>query len=180
MDDGGCLDSFPWWAIVACNLVSLGIYGLGAYIVYQVGWIFMAVYLAFILAMEVRLLAGHCVHCCYYGRACAFGRGKLSALFFKRGDPARFAGLVVSWRTLLPDMLVSLLPLAAGVVALVDDFSWWVLAAMIALLALSTMGNAAVRTNIACKRCRQRELGCPAEKLFQKSGDTDSCSKESA
>jgi len=36
------------------------------------------------------------------------------------------------------------------------------------LLLLATAGKGAVRSSLACKRCRQRELGCPAERLFAK------------
>jgi len=36
------------------------------------------------------------------------------------------------------------------------------------LIGLATQGNYLVRSRIACKYCKQRELGCPAEKLFRK------------
>jgi hypothetical protein len=37
---------------------------------------------------------------------------------------------------------------------------------MVLLAALSLGGNSFVRTRIVCKYCRQREIGCPAEKFF--------------
>jgi hypothetical protein len=168
MEESECFESYPWWTVAVSNLVSLAVYGLGAYIVFGVSWIFTVAYLAFVLVLEVRLLARHCVDCCYYGKSCAFGKGRLSAVFFKRGDPERFNRKSMSWRDMVPDLLVALVPVITGIVLLVLDFSWVVLAAVVALILLATVGNAAVRGSLACRYCRQRELGCPAEALFQK------------
>jgi len=165
-----CYENYPWWVIFPSSLLALAVYGLGAYIIYQWGWIWMAAYLLFVLVLEVRLLRGSCVHCCYYGKTCAFGRGRVSGLLFKRGDPETFSRRKVTWRELIPDILVSLVPVAAGIVFLIRDFAWPVLAAVITLLLLSTAGNGFVRSNLACRHCRQRELGCPAERFFQKTG----------
>ncbi len=167
MQEDRCFESYPWWIVVVCNLVSLAVYGLGAYIVYGVSWIFTVAYLAFVLVLEVRLLRGHCVDCYYYGRACAFGKGRLSEVFFKRGEPERFNRKSMSWWDMVPDMLVALVPVVTGIVLLVLDFSWAVLAAVVCLVLLATLGNAAVRSSLACRHCAQRELGCPAERLFQ-------------
>jgi hypothetical protein len=42
------------------------------------------------------------------------------------------------------------------------------LTALVALfILLVTIGNFLVRTSYACKYCKQQEIGCPAEKLFQ-------------
>jgi hypothetical protein len=163
-----CYENYPWWVIVPSSLLTLAIYGLGAYTVYQWGWIWMTAYLLFVLVLEVRLLKSSCVHCYYYGKTCAFGRGRLSGPLFKRGDPKTFSSRNVTWRELIPDILVSLIPVVAGIVFLIRDFAWPVLAAVILLLFLSTVGNGFVRSNLACRHCRQRELGCPAERLFQK------------
>ncbi|NPV60454.1 MAG: hypothetical protein HPY75_12460 [Actinobacteria bacterium] len=174
METGECYENYPWWAVALCNLVSQAIYGLGAFIVYQLGWIWMAIYLVYLLVLEIRLLGGHCVHCYYYGKACAFGKGRLSALFFKRGDPGRFSGKRITWLSMIPDILVGLVPIIAGIIVLVRGFSWTVLVAMISVLLLATAGSGAVRNSLACRHCRQRELGCPAEQLFRKAGSQES------
>jgi hypothetical protein len=170
VDNGECYESYPWSIIVVSNTLSLAVYGLGAFVIYQLSWVLMAVYLAFIAVLEIRLLAGHCVHCYYYGHACAFGKGKLSALFFKRGDPARFVDKEMTWWNMVPDLLVVLVPAVIGIIVMVRDFSWVVLGSVVILLLLATVGNSAVRSSLACKRCKQRELGCPAEALFNKAG----------
>jgi hypothetical protein len=168
MEENAGYESYPWRIVVLSNLVSLGIYGLGAFIIYQVGWIWMTIYLAYILILEIRLLRGHCVHCYYYGKACAFGKGRLSSLLFKRGDPESFSKMSITWWAMVPDILVGLVPIGVAIVILVRDFSWVILAAVIGVLLLATVGNGAVRGSLSCKHCKQRELGCPAERLFQK------------
>jgi hypothetical protein len=42
--------------------------------------------------------------------------------------------------------------------------------ALAVLIALSFVGNAVLRGSFACKYCKQREIGCPAEKLFGGAG----------
>jgi len=107
------------------------------------------------------------VDCYYYGRVCGLGKGRLCSLLFRKGDPQRFVEKETSWTKMLPDFMVFILPLAGGIVLLSGDFNW-VLAAMLAILViLSFGGNALIRGSFACKYCKQREIGCPAEKLFR-------------
>ena len=47
-------------------------------------------------------------------------------------------------------------------------FSWVLLLAIGALVLLGSVGTGFIRGQLACKYCRQRELGCPAEQLFNK------------
>lgn len=49
---------------------------------------------------------------------------------------------------------------------LTRGWSWVLLGLLVALLVLSSMGNAIVRGSFVCKYCRQREIGCPAQELF--------------
>jgi hypothetical protein len=69
---------------------------------------------------------------------------------------------------MIPDLLVSLVPLIIGIVLLILEFDFIILFAAILLIVATTSGNAFVRGNLTCKYCRQRESGCPAEKLFNK------------
>lgn len=165
MEEISCYDSYPRWIILISSLVSIATYAAGAFIVYMADLIFLILYLLLILGLEVRLLGGHCVNCWYYGKWCAFGRGALSGLLFKRGRPERFLKKA-GFRDILPDLLIVLLPLAAGIAALIRDFSWLVLSMMVLLALLASAGNAFVRGSLACRYCRQRRLGCPAEQLF--------------
>jgi hypothetical protein len=161
-------ESYPARIVLATNAFSFAIWLAGAFIIWQAAGLWVILYLAFILALQFRLIRGHCPDCYYYGKRCANGMGKLSSLFFKKGNPADFCKRQMTWKDIVPDFMVSVIPMAIGVWILITGFSW-VIAGLVALLfVLSFPGNAFVHGSLVCKNCRQRELGCPAEKLFQK------------
>lgn len=161
-------ENFPVWIVILSNLFSILIYSSGFAITLQLGWIAAALYLVFILALEYRLISKHCINCYYWGMTCGFGKGRLSALFFKRGDPNKFCGNEMSWKDMIPDLLVSLVPFIIGIVLIIIKFDFTILFALIILIVLTTAGNGFIRGNLTCRYCKQRELGCPAEKLFSK------------
>jgi hypothetical protein len=161
-------EDYPAQTVILANLVSLAIYISGAFIMYQIGLLWMVLYLAFIGYLEIGLLKGHCVNCYYYGKRCAFGKGKLSSLLFRKGKSSEFCKKHMTWKDIAPDFMVSVIPMIIGGVILIFDFSWLILFLVILLFVLSFPGTAFVRGSLACKHCRQRELGCPAEKLFKK------------
>ena len=163
-----CYENYPLWIVILTNIVSFTIYGTGAFIVYKIGWIWLVLYILYIAWLESRLLRRSCVNCYYYGKVCAFGKGKLSSLFFKEGDTNRFKEDKITWKDMVPDLMVSLIPIVAGVILLVIDFQWLILSMVLLLLLLSSLGNGLIRGSLACKYCKQREIGCPAEQLFSR------------
>jgi len=162
-----CYENYPASTILISNLLNIFICAIGFYILFNFGLIYSLIYLAYFLVMEIRLWHRSCVNCYYYGKCCAFGKGKLARLFFKRGNK-KLSECKVGWKDLILDFLVSLIPLIAGIILLVIHFSWLILSLILILAVLSSFGNGFVRGQLACKYCRQRELGCPAEKLFDK------------
>ena len=165
---GVYLDKYPVSTIFISNFVSLTIYGIGAYIMFWVGVASLTIYLAFIFVMEIFLYTKSCKDCYYYGKLCAFGKGRIACLITKKGDPDDFAKRPVSWRSVVPDLLVTLIPMITAVVLMIVDFHWILPIMLVLLILLTSAGNSYVRGYRACKHCRQRELGCPAEKLFNK------------
>lgn len=161
----GCYENYPLWMVLLSNALSISIYIAGTLILYQFGIIFAVLYLVFCLFMEIRLLKNGCVNCYYYGKTCAFGKGRLSSYFFKRGDVSLFSAKEISWYHILADFMVSLLPLAGGIILLINKFDWIILLLIIIILILALGGNAFIRS-LSCKNCKQRELGCPAADLF--------------
>ena len=161
-------ENYPAWIIILSNIFSIMIYIIGALIIYKVGVVWLVLYLLFIGLLELRLLKGHCVNCYYYAKCCAFGKGKLSALFFKKGDPKKFILKKITWKDLIPDILVSAIPMVVGIIMLIMNFNWLLLILILMLFLLTSAGNGFVRGSLACKYCKQREIGCPAEKLFDK------------
>ncbi|MCX6814883.1 MAG: hypothetical protein NTY20_04520 [Candidatus Aenigmarchaeota archaeon] len=161
-------ENFPLWIPTLAILISLSVYAIGAYILSGFGILFSVLYLLYCLWVELRVIQMSCVNCYYYGKVCAFGKGKLCSLFFKKGDPKMFLAKKISWVQILPDFLVFILPLVGGIILLVMGFSW-ILAGLLALLTVIFLGGTGfIRGSCACKFCKQRELGCLAEKLFSK------------
>ncbi len=154
--------------IAVYDAVSFGIYFIGAYIMFKFGAIMGWLYVIFCLAAEVRIMKTSCVHCFYYGKWCGAGRSKLAALLFKKGDPGKFNEKEITWKALIPDILISLIPFVTGIYLLIIGFNWPVLLAVVLLFILATQGNAFTHGYIVCKYCKQKELGCPAEELFSK------------
>jgi hypothetical protein len=167
-------ESYPAWMTALSSGLSVSIYALGAAIVARLGWGFLAAYLLFLVYLEVNLLRKSCAHCVYYGKGCFSGRGVVCSWLFARRDPSRFSSREVSWLTVLPDLLVTLVPLGVGLFLLIRQFDWILLSMMVGLVILAFPANGLVRGKLACCHCRQRELGCPAEKLFRKRGEGES------
>jgi hypothetical protein len=168
MKEISCYENYPLWIVILSNMVSLFIYAMGAFVIYNVGWIWITVFVIYIAWLEIRLLRRSCVNCYYYGKVCAFGKGKVSCLFFKKGDTNRFKQDTITWKDIVPDVMVSLIPIVTGIVLLVIDFNWLILSMVLLLLLLSSIGNGLIRASLACKYCKQREIGCSAEQLFNK------------
>ena len=101
-------------------------------------------------------------------KTCAFGKGYLSSRFFLKGQPERFNQMKITWKDIVPDFLVFIVPVLAGIILLIQEFSLTILILIIALFILGFFGNALVRGKLACRYCKQRESGCPAEQLFNK------------
>jgi hypothetical protein len=166
MQEPGCKEQYPLTTVFVSNLLSVLLYGIGIYILFQFGIPWVIGYVIFILLLEFRLISRHCVDCYYYGKTCAFGKGRLSSLFFRKGNPEKFVGMTITWKDMVPDFLVFIIPVLAGLLLLVREFSWTILILIIALFLLGFMGNAYVRGQLACKYCKQKEIGCPAVALF--------------
>ena len=161
-------EDYPSWIVLIATLQQLSIFVIGAYLMGLLGLPWLIAYLVYLIWLELRLLRKSCVNCYYYGRRCAFGQGKLCSLFFRKGDPNAFLSHSLSWKDMLPDFLVSLVPFLVGIILLVRQFSWTVVALLVLLFLLTSLGNGFVRGSLACSHCRQLELGCPAEQLFKK------------
>ena len=158
--------------VLVCNTVGLAIYAIGIFLMLRIGIIWGLLYAAYCIWMEWRVLSGSCRSCYYFGKRCGFGKGRLCSWLFTRRPEQDFAEKQISWLDLVPDFMVSLIPLVAGIIILIRSFSWLVLALILLLVGLASMGTALIRGQLACKYCRQRELGCPAELLFSKTKHT--------
>lgn len=172
MKNNKAYENFPVWIPLLAWVLSLSIYALGTYIFWFLYIPLTAAYIIYCLWIEYRILRFSCVNCYYYGKTCGLGKGKLCAMLFKKGNPESFSEKEISWKDLIPDFLVLIFPLIGGTVILIRDFTWLILVLMVVLVVLSMGGNALIRGSFACKYCKQKELGCPAEQLFNKTAKT--------
>lgn len=168
MEETKSYERFPIWIALLANLVAILIYAIGACILAGFGILLSILYLLYCLWIEMGVLRGSCENCYYYGKVCGLGKGKLCSLLFKKGDPQKFVEKEVSWLKILPDFMVFIFPLVGGIILLLSDFTLLLVAMLSILVILSFVGNAVIRGSLACKYCRQREIGCPAEQLFRK------------
>ena len=161
-------ENYPLCIVALTNLLSLSIYLIGLYIFSRFGILYAVLFALYIFWIEFRLVTKSCRNCYYYGKFCAFGRGKCCSLLFKKGDSKKFGKKEITMKDIIPDFLITILPIIAGIILLVNNFSWFILALMALLIVLGFSGNAIIRGSCACKYCKQRKMGCPAEKLFKK------------
>ena len=161
-------ENYPSSFIILANALQISIYAIGAFIINLLGTFWLVFYLMFLVYLEIKLLKRGCVNCYYYGKRCAFGKGKICSLFFRKGNTKKFVNNKITWKDILPDFMVSIIPAITGIVLLIINFNWLLLALVILLFLLTSFGNGLVRGSLACKYCKQRKIGCPAEKLFNK------------
>ena len=161
-------DNYPIQIPLLSALLSLAIYTIGACILSGFGLIAVLFYILFCLWAEYHVLLKSCRYCYYYGKLCGLGKGRIVPLFFKKGDPSIFLGRKISWKDLIPDMLIFLIPLLGGIVYLFMHFNFLTLALMILLAILALPGTGFMRSCLLCPNCKQRGLGCPAQELFGK------------
>jgi len=162
-------DNYSYRFIILSNLLQFIIYIIGAYFLFLFGYIWVIIYVVFIIILEIRLLKMSCTNCYYYGKLCAFGKGKLSSAFFNKGNPRKFILKQIKLIDIIPDFLVFLIPMFLGIYLVLTKFNFILLSLIVIIFFLGFIGNGIIRGSFACKYCKQREIGCPAEQLFSKS-----------
>ena len=161
-------EQYPKRFVIVSNLQSLAIYVIGAFLLWLLVPLISICYVFYCVILEVRLLRRSCINCYYYGKTCCFGKGRMCSILFKKGEPQRFTEKEITWHDVLPDFMVTIVPIVGGMILLTDEFSWTVIISILALLGLGFAGSAVVRGSFACKYCLQKDLGCPAQRLFEK------------
>lgn len=118
------------------------------------------IYLTFAVVMVgIVLRKLVCTNCYYFGKWCCLGWGKLSALFFKKGDIEKFAASLGIKLAPLTYGLLSIIPIILIVISLFQSFLLIKLIVLILLLLVSFYSGALSRKK-ACADCKMR-LVCP-------------------
>lgn len=119
-------------------------------------WAYLATALVTV-GLALRKLV--CTNCYYYGKRCATGWGKLSALLFRKGPIENFSTSVGIKVAPLTYGLLSLVPLVLVIAAMLWGFTWAKLAVLLALLGVSFYSGAIARRK-ACAGCKMSTI-CP-------------------
>ena len=161
-------ENFPFSTIFIANSFTIAIYLIGIYFLLQFHVIYAVLYFIYIILLETYIYKEGCVSCYYYGKFCAFGRGKLAPLFFKKDDPAKFCKKEVNWLKMIPQVILVVIPIIAGIILLVKSFSWFILILVLIPPASWFFANPIIYGKLACPYCKQGAICCPALELFNK------------
>jgi hypothetical protein len=154
------LESFPLSRVIFANVLMLVWIGLGTiacwFIYPVVAWIYLAAAIIMVFVVLRKLV---CTNCYYYGKQCALGWGKISALFFSPGNIEEFSTCAGVKAAPITYGLLTLIPLVLCIVALVQAVTALKVAVLVLLLAVSVYSGAIGR-KVACTNCKMR-LICP-------------------
>lgn len=162
-------DNFPACMIFIVNILTLLVYVTGAYIMFKLSVITGILYLVYLIILEFQVYREGCRYCFYYGKLCAFGKGAIAALFFKKGNPKKFCERKLSFKDFIPQLLVVLVPLIIGITLLISrGFNILILLALIYPVFSWFCLNPIIYGKLACVHCKQGSICCPALEFFTK------------
>jgi hypothetical protein len=161
-------ENYPTWMVFVTNLVSVSVYLDSLFLIYLVWPVLVIPFFIYMVCLELSVYREGCVNCYYYGKVCAFGRGKTAKIFLRKGDPKKFTEKTVGFRDFLPSSLVSIVPLAAGILLLLQEFDWIILGLMVWPLIVMFLGNPVIYGEMACPNCKQAQICCPVCEFFKK------------
>lgn len=161
-------ENFPIWSIIIFNIVSFSVYFAGIYILYLIMPLISLLFLVYIIYNEMSVYRHGCASCYYYGKLCAFGRGKVAKMFMKKGNPKKFSEKGVSMKDFIPSMLVSIIPILAGIYLLIQSFNLIILLLIAWPVVVWLFFNPLMYGEYACIHCKQARICCPVCEYFKK------------
>ena len=146
-------------SLVAFNLLfSLAGFAVSLIVLAQLGTWTWAGYLALYLLEMAAVLAFACTRCCYYGKNCGTGYGRLAALLFKKEAEEEFHQATSHKVAGILMLVISPLPILGGIASLIVGFSLQRLFLFLALIGLTVAGFV-TRPRLVCGHCKQAESG---------------------
>lgn len=154
------LEEFPVSDVILGNLMMILQIALGTIAGWFVYPIAALIYLVTAVSMVYIVLRWMvCTHCYYYGKRCALGWGKLSALFFKKKNITQFSTCTGIKIAPFFYPLLAIIPLIFATVALIQELTPMRIAILTLLLFISIYSGAISRKKV-CANCKMR-LICP-------------------
>lgn len=168
MKEPAAFEKYPVTTVITFWLVALLNFAIGIYLLSLINIIFSLLYVIYIVAIELSVYREGCVSCWYYGKRCSSGRGVIAPHFFKKDDSKKFCERQVTWKNMLPTMLVTVIPVAAGLYLLSMGFTYLLIGLTIIPILTWFIWNPLVYGKLACPHCRQGRICCPANAFFGK------------
>lgn len=166
--DPPVFQKYPLSTVLIFQLVSLANYAVGLYLLYQISVLFSILFAFYVIMMEFSVYKEGCASCYYYGKRCMSGRGKIAALFVRKEDPKRFCEKKVTWKNLLPQVLLSLIPIIAGAYLLITNFNFLFIGLILVPVLTWFVANPLMYGKLGCLHCKQGRICCPANDFFGK------------
>ncbi|MBW3015593.1 hypothetical protein KY330_04165 [Candidatus Woesearchaeota archaeon] len=162
-------DKYPLWIVIIVNILLLAVYLAGGFIMFKLNWITGVIFIVYVGLIEIFMYKEACPNCFYYGKRCAFGKGVIAGLIFKKGNPQKFCEKEISFKDFIPQTLTVLVPLIVGIALLISrGFDTWVVIAVAYPVISWFAVNPIVYGKLACPHCKQGSVCCPALKFFKK------------
>lgn len=159
---------YPLSTVLITNSVIVIIWIISVYLVWQLGRFLGILFIIYIIGLEFFIYKHGCSCCYYYGKRCAFGRGKIAPFLVRRDNPQKFCQRKVTCLNLLPVILGSLIPVIAGLILLIRSFSWPILILTLIPVANWFFINPLIYGKLICLHCQQGRICCPANDFFGK------------
>lgn len=121
-----------------------------------IAWIYLFFAILMVFVILRRMV---CPNCYYYGKWCSMGWGKLSALFFKKGDIEDFSTSLGIKLAPITYGLLTIIPLILIIISFFKGFSIFKAVVLILLLLVSFYSGAISRKK-TCAKCKMRMI-CP-------------------
>ncbi|NQT31440.1 MAG: hypothetical protein HQ588_03820 [Deltaproteobacteria bacterium] len=154
------LEEHPKATIILGNLVMMLWIALGTIACWflhpLLGWLYLAAALIMVGVVLRKLV---CTNCYYYGKWCGTGWGKLSALFFKKGEMEKFSTSIGVKLAPLTYGLLSLIPIVLIVISIIKEFTVFKII-VLALLLLVSVYSGFLSRKKGCANCKMK-LACP-------------------
>ena len=153
------LEEYPESSIIIGNLLMILWISLGTIACWFLYPLAAWLYLSFAFVMVGFILRkALCTNCYYYDKWCSMGWGKLSALFFKRGDIEKFNSDLGQTLAPLTYGLLILAPIILIVISTIQVFSVSKIIVLVLLLAISFFSAIIIRKKL-CAQCKMM-LSC--------------------
>lgn len=148
-------ENYPGGIPIVYNLAMVLKILIGALILERFCLIIAVLYIIYCTSVNIRVILYRCPYCCYYGKTCGAGLGKVAPYFLKKKDYK----IKFSNSDLMLILLTFIFPVTGAIILLIINFSWLlVILSGLFVFVFFILSEAALK--FVCDHCKQREISC--------------------